>query len=464
MVARVLSRVVERTLQGPILGHGDLRRLLQQVYARERNGLVLGEEWLASAVLDVMPMTISAPRILMETETRSWHFAATVALLAAVFGLTVSPEFSLINIGFSLSAGLVSLLLKFKMPRGMLALWIALFAAVWLSPMSGLSADSKRLFFATALVWLSAAFQGLIPVYFIAVAQMFGVALSTLTEDLKRADVLTVMATESVLVLEIGIVIAVSLFWIRIAHSRSRMLYSSLKSTLETIEKTKTRTAVAHEGLQLTREMLLGRSHVNGEFAMSEIGTLGVLGSESEAKEVAMAEFDDLMAALRKAFSDFQARGRAEGRIAGPIRFVFFAPAAGYDEKSVIAVDIRSLTVGLEALFALALESLPEIGARKREGVIRLSIRYGLRVIEIAVEDNGRGLAARNVDAENSLNVLKDEIQEWGGKLDRIARLGVGSRTSLELRILREKTRAYRATLRHQTPIVSSPAGGGTRA
>jgi hypothetical protein len=169
------------------------------------------------------------------------------------------------------------------------------------------------------------------------------------------------------------------------------------------------------------------------------------------------------MTGLRKAFTDFQNRGRLDGRIAGAVRFVFFAPASGYDEKAVIAVDIQMLILGLDAILSLALESLPEIGARRREGVVRLSVRYGLRVIEIAVEDNGRGLASRNVSAENSLTTLREEVQAWGGKLDRIARLGVGSRTSLELRIVREKARAYRATLRHQNPIVTS-AGDGTRA
>ena len=70
-------------------------------------------------------------------------------------------------------------------------------------------------------------------------------------------------------------------------------------------------------------------------------------------------------------------------------------------------------------------------------------------MLEIVVEDNGRGLATRNPVVEDGFNRLKELTLSWGGKFDRLARLGVGSRTSLELRIVRERNRVYRTTLKH---------------
>ena len=116
-------------------------------------------------------------------------------------------------------------------------------------------------------------------------------------------------------------------------------------------------------------------------------------------------------------------------------------------------MDLLAVLRGIDACLDLALEFLPEIGARRREGVIRLSIRYGLRVIEIAAEGNGRGLAARNPELETRMNSLRESTLGCGGRFDRIARPGVGGRTSLELRIARERSRLYRATLKHERPV-----------
>lgn len=168
--------------------------------------------------------------------------------------------------------------------------------------------------------------------------------------------------------------------------------------------------------------------------------------------------FENLIAEVRHIFSEFQIQGRALGKIAGPIRFVFFPPVAGFDEKSEIAVDIEQLRAGLWNCLQLAYESLPETGALRREGVIRLSMRHGLRVIEIAVEDNGRGIQTRSLDDQYGLQVLKREIEARGGRFERVARLGVGSRTSLEFRILTEKpaNSRYRATIRHPFTVAQS--------
>ncbi|CAN5640754.1 hypothetical protein BH10BDE1_BH10BDE1_11420 [soil metagenome] len=408
-------------------------------------------------------MRMSAPAIFDETNAKSWQLASGFALILAVLAVSISPEFSLLNLGASLLAGVVSFLtylnLTRRFPSGSLSIWVMICAGLWLSPMISIPYETKRIVFATAVIYVSLVFQGPLAVYFLVLLISFGLCLRDLVGGPQSFVLVDLLKSDSYLTLLAALAFGTSLIFARLSRTRSSDFLSGLKSAIAETEKTRERLVLMQDGVQVARERILGSTLTSGESLIGELPN----ERELEATEETSVSFDLLITELRQAFSEYQLKGRAEGRISGPIRFVFFAPVAGYDEKAVISVDVASVRTGIEACLTLALESLPEIGARKREGVIRLSIRYGLRVIEVAVEDNGRGLTSRNLQAETDLGALKELVVGWGGKFDRLARLGVGSRTSLELRILRERTRSFglkdSRTSRLMVPRVLSSAG-----
>lgn len=392
---------------------------------------------------------------------------AFVGLVLAVLALGLSTELSLANLGLSLLAALVWLLIRFQIfrfdsqvPRGSLSVWVALMALAWLSPLAGLDAAENRIVFGIAVAVLGVVFQGPVAVFFLSLLAALGVSAPALVSDLKRLRLTEISTLDSLWTFQVCMAFSVIVLFVRVSDTRRSRMQRALAQTASDTEKSRTRMATVIESLQLFRDRLLGRTLNEGDVVFAGIPEYGDTAKEPQGPA---ATFDDLMKSLRKTFADFQTRGRAEGRIAGPIRFVFLAPAGEHDERSTIGVDLLGLNSGLETCLKLSLDSLPEIGARKREGVIRLSVRYGLRVIEVAVEDNGRGLATRNEKVESDLAAFRERVGAWEGKFDRITRLGVGSRTSMELRILSEPAKSYRATLKHPKPIVS-PVGDGSRA
>lgn len=398
-------------------------------------------------------MTYSGPVWCDEKSPISWRMAAVLSLLASVMALRISPEFSGMNAAISLGAAVMSVMLPAARFRGSLCFLVAVFFGLWLSPLSGLSPEHMRFVLGTAFLVFSLVYQGPLPLYFAALLLSGGLLAPQLSLDLKGLTVGAILLEDSFQFLQAGAALGTAVLFIRISRTRTLDLHSALHLASESLEKTRARVGAANDLVSMTREKFLGNAHGRGEVSPSEPQP------QIEPLATYTCSFDEIIAALRKCFADFQLEGRARGRIAGPIRFVFFAPVAGYDEKSIISVDKQSLIAGVDACLQLALESLPEIGARKREGVVRLSIRYGLRVVEISIEDNGRGLIARNPANEDKLSSLKELTGAWGGSFDRVSRLGVGSRTSLELRILRERGRVHRATLKHPVTAPSQSVG-----
>jgi hypothetical protein len=294
-----------------------------------------------------------------------------------------------------------------------------------------------------------------------------------------------VLSSSSALCFIFSFPIVALVIMIRNSRADSHGVVTRLKTMVDASQEMHERVQIETDALMNLRENLLGtvasmpsnessNGLTNGD--SSGVAGLKTLGSQLAAlnpakisilREQPSVSFESLIAEVRQIFSEFQIQGRALGQIAGPIRFVFFPPVAGFDEQSEIAVDIGQLRSGLWNCLQLAYESLPETGALRREGVIRLSMRHGFRVIEIAVEDNGRGIQTKSLDAQHGLHELKSEVESRGGRFDRVARLGVGSRTSMELRILSEKpaNSRYRATIRHPFTVAestkeSSPGGG----
>lgn len=79
------------------------------------------------------------------------------------------------------------------------------------------------------------------------------------------------------------------------------------------------------------------------------------------------------------------------------------------------------------------------------EGVIRLSMRPGLRSISISIEDNGRGLnellvhklestgVVKHSPGELSLYEIRRNVEACGWRMEMLARLGVGARVTIEI-------------------------------
>lgn len=409
-------------------------------------------------------MNLSALRLFDEIRPGAWVMAALGALLAAMFGFHRSAEYSLILIGFSLTAAYVSVALRPKqtsgtfvrphwLPVGSLSYWLGALLLISLGPSWSLSLQlsppESRLLIAAGVLLFSLIFQGRL--IFLPQLPLIGLYLGLRDLDSMPSQIF------SAGVFLLSFPVSVLIIMIRRSRSESARLENKLKSLNEISSGLHRRVLSETESLIAIRENLMGTVAAVGDSIGS--GFSGILDENPSSRRLPSSTFEDLIPTVRQVFSDFQTLGRKSGKIAGPIRFVFFPPVAGYDEKAEISVDVAALKEGLWSCLTLAHESLPEIGSLRREGVIRLSMRYGFRTVEIAVEDNGRGLQSRNLDAESALGRLKESLESLGGRLDRIARLGVGSRTSLELRILSEKPASsrYRATIRH--PFTVSESG-----
>lgn len=433
-------------------------------------------------------MRLSIWKSFDETRPGAWLLAGLVALLMALIGFQRSTDYSLAMLGFSLFAAGISAGISGGnrrptwLPVGSLSVWLGALVLVTLNPRLGFSFEERRVLIAVSVVVFSLVFQG--RWMFFAQLPIAGLYLGLRELDLGPSQVLS---SSSTLGFIFSFPVAALIMMVRSSRADSNRIVARLKSLADVSQNLHSRAQSEAEALLSLRETLLGTvasvgSSISSSGGSSGGGGPGILGASEGApgeglKSVVQPSlsFENLIAEVRHIFSEFQIQGRALGKIAGPIRFVFFPPVAGFDEKSEIAVDIEQLRAGLWNCLQLAYESLPETGALRREGVIRLSMRHGLRVIEIAVEDNGRGIQTRSLDDQYGLQKLKREVEARGGRFERVARLGVGSRTSLEFRILTEKpaNSRYRATIRHPftvaqsmphtAPWATSPAGASSK-
>lgn len=418
---------------------------------------------------EVLPL--SRIWILDERRSVSWRLASALVLISATLTVGRAPHNALFLMGMAITAGLVSIFVeskfltvdgKIRIPSGALALWwfIALVISLHANfpGMSGRAAllsvqvSQQTLWQLLALIGLgfSLGFNGsrallvaLAGVWVCAgVASFHGVSRATLMESAPLT-----------LILSYGI--AATVLLLRHSRAMTNHLESSLNGLSQNLSETRLRLGKQTEELALARESLLGGFDLQSEQAGTGLVEWvrnrhqALVGLAEQSRPV--LNFEDLIFDLRTVFQEFQSEGRKRGEILGPVRFVFFPPASGYDSKAEVSVDRDQLKQGLLACLQLAYESLPESAGRRREGVVRLSIRRGLRVVEIAVEDNGRGLSNHNLKVETDLRKLRESVELVGGRFDRIARLGVGSRTSMELKILRQlpKSANYRPTIRH---------------
>jgi len=428
-------------------------------------------------------MGLSVLKPFDETRPGAWLLAGVSCLIAALWAFQRSTEFSLFLVGFALLAAGISTGIATYIPStsrtvygphesarpnwlpvGALGIWLAAGVLMGLNPDLSFNPQERRILIAAGVLVFSFSFQGRL--LFFAPLPIAGLFVGLRELDLSP---ISVLSSSSALCFIFSFPVASIVMMIRSSRADSHGVEASLKSMILSSQALHSRVQAETESLVNLRESLLGTV---ASMPSQETKTLGSqLAAMNPAisllKKQPSLNFESLIAEVRQIFSEFQIQGRALGKIAGPIRFVFFPPVAGFDEASEIAVDIDQLRAGLWNCLQLAYESLPETGALRREGVIRLSMRHGYRVIEIAVEDNGRGLQTKSLDAQHGLQQLKSEVESRGGRFNRVARLGVGSRTSMELRILSEKpaNSRYRATIMHPFTVAestkeSSPSGG----
>lgn len=416
-----------------------------------------------------------------ERRALAWRMAAMLGLLAATVTVGRAPYNALFLMGMAITAGVISIVVtsrlgirdgKSRVPPSSLVLWWAIVLLVSLhtgfesvavgTTGSGLAAlgmptsiigHQETLWSVLALASLgfSIGFNGSSALLALMASLLLVAGLASF-DKVSHATLLE----PAPLGLLLSYAIAVTVLMLRYSRAMTNRLQNQLGSLVQIASDTKTRLGKQTEELGLVREGLLGSSDSQGEQAGPGL-VEWVKNRNSGLDEFQMLTrptlgFEELVGDVRTVFQEFQSEGRKQGQILGPVRFVFFPPASGYDAKADVSIGREQLAAGLRDCLKLAYESLPESAGNRREGVIRLSIRRGLRVVEIAIEDNGRGLGNQNLEVESGLQRLREAVEHHGGRFDRIARLGVGSRTSVELKILRQLPRSasYRPTLLHR--------------
>ncbi|MBK7892538.1 MAG: ATP-binding protein [Bdellovibrionales bacterium] len=229
-------------------------------------------------------------------------------------------------------------------------------------------------------------------------------------------------------------VAAFGVYFLRVSRTRETLTLERLETSRDRALALRGKIGDLVDSSEAARERLLGPL-TRGLSFYSVKSSPERLGFEERSLGPVLT-IETLVSEARRSLLQFQ-KNWATKASAGPVRFVFFPPVTGTEMSTLAAGDVNTLVAGIGTCLNLALESLPEAGPRRerREGVVRLSIRVGLRVVEIAVEDNGRGTlgVVGATELVEKLTGLRRFAESHGGKLERFARLGVGARTVIEL-------------------------------
>lgn len=101
-----------------------------------------------------------------------------------------------------------------------------------------------------------------------------------------------------------------------------------------------------------------------------------------------------------------------------------------------VAAELKDLRDVLTAAVTKSVSSL-----NGEDGVVRVALRVGYKAVSVTIEDNGWGLrekfsnsaAPEKLSGELPLREIQAMVSFWGGRLEVMSRLGVGSRMSMEL-------------------------------
>jgi hypothetical protein len=109
---------------------------------------------------------------------------------------------------------------------------------------------------------------------------------------------------------------------------------------------------------------------------------------------------------------------------------VLFEGPKGFGEDATVTVHVPRLLNLLNDLLLTAIDSVAG------EGLIRIHVRPGLHRVLIIIEDNGHGLGEEELLIRlgpKGLANARELLKTWGGRLDILSRLGVGTRAILDL-------------------------------
>lgn len=137
---------------------------------------------------------------------------------------------------------------------------------------------------------------------------------------------------------------------------------------------------------------------------------------------------DDVIDLLRESISHVQSKfsDRKTMRVTLDLPAPMSLPVAVAAEKT----DLRNLFV---SAISKSISSL-----NGEDGVVRIALRVGYKAASVTIEDNGWGLREKfspnsSIGDELSLREIQAMVSFWGGRLEVLSRLGVGSRMSMEL-------------------------------
>lgn len=137
---------------------------------------------------------------------------------------------------------------------------------------------------------------------------------------------------------------------------------------------------------------------------------------------------EDVIDLLRESISQVQSKfsDKKSMRVALDLPGAMSLPVAIAAEKN----DLRNV---LTSAISKSIGSL-----NGDQGVVRVALRVGYKAASVTIEDNGWGLREKfspnsSVSHELSLREIQAMVSFWGGRLEVLSRLGVGSRMSMEL-------------------------------
>ena len=390
------------------------------------------------AMTRAVKLPLATPLLADERRGRAWWSSAFAAVMASA-GLTLlldpqtlwrpvmSLSLALVAAGYAIFIGER----KRSVPiNGLLGMWWFLFAVplVYSGPLDGVGAKIEHLSginAAVAALIFSFTFQGPRTLFFVAQSVLITLAFGAAVGDPRDFWLKTSAAL---------FVASFAVYFLRVSRTREALTLDRLEASRDRALALRGKISDLVDSSEAARERLLGPLTRGLSFysVKSSQESLG-FGGRSQGPVLTI---ETLVSEARRSLLQFQKDWVIKAS-AGPVRFVFFPPVTGTDMSALVAGDVTTLVAGIGTCLNLALESLPEAGPRRerREGVVRLSIRVGLRVVEIAVEDNGRGTlgVVGATELVEKLTGLRRFAESHGGKLERFARLGVGARTVIEL-------------------------------
>lgn len=417
----------------------------------------------------------------------AWWISAFVALMAAfsnaftVVNTKAGPSnfrseltLPLLMMGLSFLAASIGIIesqfraLALRLRELTKGLWINPLAAWWIAlilvrievPRMEALAHASRLPLESAcgaVIILALVFQGPAATFY----TVFSAAAGWIAYHLSSEPVVDPsFQTRDMVLAALSFPMAFAIFSLRMTRTSRSFHLVRLTLAREKLFHFRSQISILSDSTEMAREGLLGPST---DRSVSEV--LGLSANHrgtGHAEEPLSSSYtiDRLVDELRQRMAHFQGKARAGGR-GDWLRFVFFPPVTGTDGSQRVVGEIDPLLTGIDGCLELALAALPELTSR-RTGVIRLSIRVGLRVLEIAIEDNGRGTlgAVGRAELAEEIVSLRRFVQSLGGRVERMARLGVGARTTIELPLLPTSIRSNARSLnldesQSRTPEIS---------